>query len=121
MIEVEVLGLLKVCKPLIDILGGPLIYPYGTEKINSIFYKVVPLSSNSIKETYRVEITSIMEDDYKALEIREILKELLITTGDNTLTDKIIKSVQNGGMSPVFNEHYQAFNTKINFEMIRRK
>lgn len=120
MIEVEVLQLLKGCDGLINILGGPYIYPYGTENVNSIFYKVSPLTSNGIKETYRVEITSIMEDDYKALQIREILKKLLTTIGDAPLTDKIIKSVQNGGSTPIFNVQYQAFNTKINFEMVRR-
>lgn len=120
MIEVEVLGLLKACEPLRTILGGEKIYPYDTEEINSLFYKVAPLTSNGTKEVYRLELTSIMEDDYKALQIREILKKLLTTIGDAPLTDKILKSVQNGGSTPIFNAQYQAFNTKINFEMIRR-
>ena len=120
MIELEVLALLKGCKELTDLLGGSKIYPYDTEEINSMFYKVVPLTSNGTKETYRLELTSIMEDDYKALQIREILKKLLITVGDTPLTSTILKVVQNGGSTPIFNAQTQTFNTKINFEMIRR-
>lgn len=120
MVEIEILALLTGCQELINLLGGPLIYPYGTEKIGSIFYKVTPLSSDGVKETYRLEITSIMKDDYKALRIREILKELLLTVGDNPLTDNILKCRQNGGSSPIFNESTQTYHTKTNFELIRR-
>lgn len=120
MIELEILALLKGCTELTTLLGGEKIYPYGTEEINSLLYKVAPLTSNGTKETYRLELTSITEDDYKALQIRETLKKLLVTIGDSTLTDKIIKSVQNGGSTPIFNFQTQTFSTKTNFEMIRR-
>lgn len=120
MIELEIVALLKGCKDLIDLLGGEYIYPGGTEHVESIFYTVTPITSDKLKERYRVQITSILSDDYKALQIREILKGLLLTKVDEPLTDKILQCVQTGGSNPIFNEQYQAFNTITIFEMIRR-
>lgn len=120
MIEIEVLALLKGCSELITLLGGERIYPYDTDQINSLIYRVVPLSSDKVKETYRLELISVLKDDYTALQIREALKNLLVTMGDSPLTEHIMKCVQVGGSSPIFNESTQTYHTKTNFELIRR-
>lgn len=119
MIEIELLNLMLGCVALTDIVGKR-ITPYHTDKVNSLFYNVTPLSSDGTKERYRLETTAIFEDDYKALQVREELKKLFITIGDTPLTENILKCVQNGGSKPIFNGTNNTYTIKTIFEMIRR-
>lgn len=92
MILKEIISILKT-------LNYPL-YPFGSDIIEDcIVYNFVPLTSDKIKEQNRLEITVISKDIETGLIILEKIKGLLLTLGDNKLTDDILEISLNGGGS----------------------
>ena len=96
MITKEIYNLLKQDER----LKGIKINPFSTNVFEkAIVYKVIPQSSNKIIEQSRLEITVIDTDYSRAEELLEIVKDILITFGDNQLNNNILSVVQNGGGS----------------------
>lgn len=76
------------------------IKPFGQLKVGKgITYDFNTISSNGIKAIDRLSITSIAYSIGESLEIISRVKQLLLTIGDDKLTDKILKVNQNGGGS----------------------
>ena len=98
MITLELINLLKNDKKL-KAIEGLKIVPFGTTNRKAIVYKVVPLSSDKIKEINRLEITVISEDFLEAEQILDIVKDILLTFGDSQLTNNILSVALNGGGS----------------------
>lgn len=112
MILDEIIVLLKA-------LGYP-VKPYGSEKIEDcIIYNFVPLTSDKIKEQSRLEITVITKSMGDGLEILEGVKEILLTRGDEQLTDNILNVALNGGGS-LENLETNTFHFKANFIVLSR-
>ena len=108
----ELLGILKP-------LGYP-IKPFGTTAIEDcIVYNFVPLTSDKIKEQYRLEITAISRIMDRGLKILEDVKGLLLTQGDEQLTDCILDVALNGGGS-LENLETGTFHFKANFIVLSR-
>ena len=93
------------------------ITQYATTQINnSIVFTVIPQSSDKIKESYRVEVTCIDTDYGHAMELLETVKDILLTFGDDQLTDKILSVVQNGGSS-LKNESTKTYHLAAYFDI----
>ena len=93
------------------------ITQYATRTIHrSIIFNVIPQSSDKIKESYRVEVTCIDTDYGHAMELLETVKDILLTFGDNQLTDKILSVVQNGGSS-LKNESTKTYHLAAYFDI----
>nr|DAT81699.1 MAG TPA: hypothetical protein [Caudoviricetes sp.] len=76
------------------------IKPFGQLKVgDGITYDFNVTQSNGIKEVYRLSITTVAYSIGESLEIINRVKQLLLTIGDDKLTDKILKVNQNGGGS----------------------
>lgn len=87
--------ILDMLKPL-----GYNIHPFGTEIIeNCIVYNLIPISSNKIIEQSRLEITVIALAMETGLKMIEDIKGVLLTLGDNSLTNNILEIILNGGGS----------------------
>lgn len=86
-----------------------------------LVYDFYNIQDNGIKAIDALNITCIAFDLDKSLAIMERVKKLLITIGDNQLTNKIIKVTQNGGgyisnKMPSQTTHHQ----KATFNITRR-
>ena len=81
-------------------LIGDNIYPYTTNYNGEcIIYQIIPQSDDKVVNGVRVQISIITETLDKALSIEKIIKHLLLTIGDEPLTNNILQVVQNGGGS----------------------
>lgn len=108
----ELLSILKT-------LGYP-VKPFGTPEIEDcIVYNFIPLTSDKIKEQSRLEITVISKSMSDGLEILEGVKEILLTRGDEQLTDRILNIALNGGGS-LENLETNTFHFKANFIVLSR-
>ena len=108
----ELLSILKC-------LGYP-IKPFGTETIeNCIVYNFVTLTSDKVKEQNRLEITIISKSMSDGLKILEGVKEILLTRGDEQLTDRILSIALNGGGS-LENLETNTFHFKANFIVLSK-
>ncbi|AMJ40697.1 hypothetical protein [Anaerotignum propionicum] len=100
-------------------LGYP-VKPFGTTEIEDcIVYNFIPLTSDKIKEQNRLEVTVISKSMEKGLKILEDVKNLLITQGDEQLTDSILNVALNGGGS-LENLETNTFHFKANFIVLSR-
>lgn len=95
----EVIGILMNDKQLKSLVSG--IYPFGEGSTVSecIVYEFYTASDNGIKATDVLMIDAIGFSIGKALAIIERVKDLLLTLGDEKLTNKVLKVEQNGGGS----------------------
>lgn len=76
------------------------IKPFGQLPLGKgITYDFNVTQNNGIKEVYRLSITAIAYSIGESLEMINRVGSLLITVGDDKLTDKILKVNQNGGGS----------------------
>lgn len=76
------------------------IYPLETTYLGDcIVYDCVPVSDDKIQRRDRLQIVVIAATLSKAIEIEEAVKNALLTFGDNSLTNNILKVQQNGGGS----------------------
>ena len=76
------------------------IKPFGQLEVGKgLTYEFSPGSSNGIKATERLTVTSVAYSIDDSMAILNRVKKLLITIGDDKLTDKILKVTQNGGGS----------------------
>ena len=83
-----------------DELSKYPIKPFGQLQVgDGITYEFNSVSSNGIKEVYRLSVTSVAYNITQSLEMINRVKKLLITIGDDKLTNKILKVNQNGGGS----------------------
>lgn len=86
-----------------------------------IIYDFYNVQDNGIKAVDALNVTCIAFDLDKSLAMMKQVKKLLITIGDNKLTNKIIKVAQNGGgyisnKMPNQTTHHQ----KATFNITRR-
>lgn len=100
-------------------LGYP-VKPFGTDEIEDcIVYNFIPLTSDKIKEQNRLEITVISKSMSDGLKTLEDVKGLLLTQGDEQLTDSILNVALNGGGS-LKNLETNTFHFKANFIVLSR-
>lgn len=98
----EILAILKADQLLKELLGASItdskIYLNDTiNKNDSIVYKYVLLSNDAIKVQSRLEIDCISSNYEKGMQILTKVQQLLLTSGDTPLTNKLIEVTQNGG------------------------
>ena len=95
----EVIAILMNDKQLKSLVSG--IYPFGEGSTVSecIVYEFYTASDNGIKATDVLMIDAIGFSIGKALAIIERVKSILLTLGDEKLTNKVLKVEQNGGGS----------------------
>ena len=83
-----------------DELSRYPIKPFGQLQVGKgITYDFNTVSSNGIKSVDRLSVTSVAYSIGESLEMINRVKKLLLTIGDDKLTDKILKVNQNGGGS----------------------
>lgn len=79
-------------------LVGSNIYPTQTDYLgNCILYSFHTTMSDKITETCRLQITIIAGTTAETVQIEERIKQLLLTLGDNQLTNDILQVELNGG------------------------
>lgn len=98
----ELLELLQSDDKLKELLGvteeDPKIYAFGVDEIRDcIVYKLIPQTSDGVKEQSRFEVTIITQDMGLGLEVLEQVKTILLTIGDQTKTTNILEISLNGG------------------------
>lgn len=94
----------------------PKIYPFGTSIIQDcIVYNFTNLSSDKIKEQNRFTVTCISKDMTRVLKMMQLVKDCLLTLGDNQRTNKITEISLNGGSEPMENLETGTIHIKANF------
>lgn len=117
----EVIGIL-IQDEILKALGIKIYHESEAPSIQEcIIYDFYNIQDNGVKAIDLLNVTCIAFDLDKSLAIIGRVKELLITTGDNLLTNKIIKVAQNGGgyisnKMPGQTTHHQ----KATFNITRR-
>lgn len=78
---------------------GNRIYPFHTSDPSQdcIVYTPVPLEDDKVKETWRIEITTITKTLENSMSIDNAIRNALLTLGDETLTSGIMQVALNGG------------------------
>lgn len=97
------------------------IYPLEGRTGNCISYKYTTVTDDKIKQQNRLEIRCFSEDIATSYEILDRVKELLLTFGDNQLTDNILNCNLNGGITPQKNEFTNSYYTGAFFILTTRK
>lgn len=81
-------------------LVGNNIRPFGYDGIlEGVTYTFSPVSEDRVKAVDRLDITAIAFTQGKSLQILDRIKALILTLGDDKLTNKIKKVSLNGGGS----------------------
>lgn len=100
MVIEEIVSILNNSDVLISLLGGEHIYPYHTSYLGEcVIFQVTPQLDNKAHQTLRVQLSIIAKTFAKALEIEKVIKQLLLTLGDEPLTTNILQVEANGGGS----------------------
>lgn len=74
------------------------IYMFDTSQNGNVLtYTYTSLISNKVIEQSRFEVNAISMDCSTALQMAEHIKRILLTLGDEPLTDNILEVTQNGG------------------------
>jgi len=96
----DIIAILNNSSALISLLGGCHIYPYTTDYMGEcVLYQVIPQSDNKAVNKIRIQLSVIAETLDTALAVEKILKQLLLTFGDEPLTHSVLQVEQNGGGS----------------------
>lgn len=81
----------------LKIVGYPF-YHLGTEKIEDcIIYKLEQISSDKIKEQYKLSLNIIALSFEKGLKMQDKIKDIFLTFGDNVASVSIMEISLNGG------------------------
>ncbi len=120
----EIINILVNDAQLTSLNGANNIYPLYliTDSSNNgqgIIYNHHTFSANKITEQHRVEFKIIQSSYSKALQIEERLKYLLLTFGDNPLTNNILQAELNGG-GTLFDDDRQKYHIILYFDFISR-
>lgn len=117
----EIIGLLRNDEGLISLLGGQHVYATPcTYKGNCIVYDWVPVSSDKIKGTDKLEVNIVVDTVEQAAEIESRLKEILLTFGDEPLSQNIREVFLNGGGS-LFDESRQKIHRILYFYILYKE
>lgn len=99
MLAEQIVELLRKSEALTALIGER-INPFSIDGFtNGIVYSLTPLTDNNIVRTDRLEIHIIADDLETATAIDQQVRKVLLTTGEEPLTDNILKSQINGGGS----------------------
>lgn len=104
--------LLKATETNTKIMPMPLI-------TDGIGYNFIPLTNDGTKVQSQLELTIINTDLLKCYEIKSAIDGLLITTGDDSLTNSIMDCSQNGGGS-WYDDDLKMYKLKANYVVIER-
>lgn len=119
MIE-ELVSIMNNSNDLVSLLNGQHIYPYLTDYLGEcVIYQITPQIDNKAHQTLRVQLSIITETLSKALEIEKVLKQLLLTIGDQPLTDNILQVEANGGGS-LYDYNRQKYHHYIYLDIVCR-
>ena len=81
-------------------LSKYIIKPFGQLPLGTgITYEFNCASSDGIKAQYRLSITSVSYSIDECMSMTRRIKQLLLSVGDESITNSILKVVQNGGGS----------------------
>ena len=120
MIIEEIVSILNNSDVLISLLGGEHIYPYQTDYLGEcVIFQITPQTDNKAHQTMRVQLSSIAKTISKAITIEKVLKQLLLTKGDEPLTDNILQVEANGGGS-LYDYNRQMYHHYIFIDIINR-
>lgn len=99
MVAEQVIEILKDSEALAALVGNR-IEPHSVEGFtDGIVYSFTPLTDNNIVRTDRLEIHIISNNLATCYAIDTVVRSLLLTTGDEPLTNSIHKVEINGGGS----------------------
>lgn len=120
MIIEEIVSILNNSDVLISLLGGEHIYPYQTDYLGEcVIFQLVPQVDNKAHQTMRIQLSIIAETISKAILIEKVLKQLLLTKGDEPLTNNILQVEANGGGS-LYDYNRQKYHHYIYLDIISR-
>lgn len=114
-------------KVILDLLNGDeylqsnlraLTGAYGSE-LPFVRYSYSPLTNDGVKAVSRFECTAVADSIGQSLEIIKNINRVLLTVGDNVLTNDILEVEQNGG-GQLYNEDTKTWHVKANY-LIRYK
>lgn len=104
---VKLIQLLQDDEKLAALLGGKHIYATPcTYRGSCVVYNWLPVTSDKIKTTDKLEIHIITDTILESVPIEERIKELLLTFGDEPLSGDIRNVYLNGGGN-LFDEERQ--------------
>lgn len=120
MIIEEIVSILNNSTVLTSLLGGEHIYPYQTDYLGEcVIFQVTPQVDNKAHQTMRMQLSIITKTISKAFEIEKVLKQLLLTKGDEPLTSNILQVEANGGGS-LYDYNRQMYHHYIYLDIINR-
>ena len=120
MIIEEIVSILNNSDMLISLLGGEHIYPYQTSYLGDcVIFQVVPQVDNKAHQTMRIQLSIITKTISQAILIEKVLKQLLLTKGDEPLTYNILQVEANGGGS-LYDYNRQMYHHYIFLDIICR-
>lgn len=117
----ELIRILKDDKQLASLLGGVHVYATPcTYKGDCIVYNWVPVRSDKIKTTDKLELHIITSTILDSVAIEARVKELLLTIGDEPLTENIREVFLNGGGN-LFDEERQKNHRILYFYILAKE
>lgn len=123
MVLVELINILKSDTTLATLLGASVsnskIMPMPLIS-DGIGYNFIPLGNNNAVQQSQFELTIINSDLLKCYNIKSAVDRLLITTGDDSLTDSITSCGQNGG-GCWYDDDLKMYKLKANYTIIERE
>ena len=121
MVLEQVVSLMRNDAKLAEMLQGNHIYATPSIYLgNSIVYDWIPVSSDKIIGTYKLEVQIITDTMLQGAAIESRLKELLLTFGDEPLTNDILQVWINGGGS-LYDEERQKLHKIIYFYILAKE
>lgn len=118
---VKLIQLLKNDEQIVALLGGSHVYATPcTYRGNCIVYNWMPVTSDSVKTTDRLELNIITDTILDSIAIEDRVKELLLTLGDEPLDSEIRNVYLNGGGN-LFDEERQKNHRILYFYILKKE
>lgn len=93
----EILDILENDEILNQLIDNNIFSKPSSYTGECVLYSWIPVASNKIKRTDKLEINVVTETIEKGIQIEERLKQLLLTFADKPLSDSIKEVELNGG------------------------
>lgn len=104
---------------LINILSAYELEPYPLIMKRGICYAYVPLSNDGLIEQAQFEVTFVYDKLVDCFTKKSEIDALLITVGDNRLTDTIVSCTQSGG-GQYYDDDLKVYKLQVNYAVVAR-
>lgn len=104
---------------LLSILSAYDLEPYPLIMKRGVCYAYIPLTNDGLTEQAQFEVTIVYDKLIDCFITKSEIDKLLITVGDNRLTNAIVSCTQSGG-GQYYDDDLKVYKLQVNYAVVAR-